>query len=293
VRHALHIKFARILVVSIVPIWSSACVTSGTHDEVLAQLAQTQEKLKQTEDQLKTTTDEKEACNASNTECSGKLDGALEQNNQLVTKVSSMGQNVEALLGEKDKFAEERDQMKNELEEARRMRAAAEARNAEFKQLLSKLHKMIDAGTLKVKVRNGLMVVSMSSDVLFPPGGTKLKPEARAAIEELAVTIAGFPSRKFQVVGHSDPTPIRTARFPSNWELSSQRAIEVVRMMVEAGVPPEMLSAAGSAEFDPLVTNDTTSNMTLNRRVEVVFVPKIDEMPGFEQILAESQAGGG
>jgi chemotaxis protein MotB len=147
---------------------------------------------------------------------------------------------------------------------------------------MEKLNKMIDAGTLQVKIRNGRMVVQMSSDVVFPPGGIIIKPEAKAAIEQLAQTIKEFPDRKFQVVGHTDGAPIKTARFPSNWELSTQRAVEVTKLMVQAGVPAANISAAGNGEFDPLVANDTPENKTQNRRVEIVFMPKLDELPGFE-----------
>jgi chemotaxis protein MotB len=57
--------------------------------------------------------------------------------------------------------------------------------------------------------------------------------------------------------------------------------------MIEAGVPPEMISAAGNAEFDPLTENDTPEGRTTNRRVEIVFLPKIDELPGFDQVLSK------
>ncbi len=256
----------------------SACVTSGTHEAVVAELAQTRSKLDDTGKKQQ--------------DCDTNLTTALDQNKQLIDKVSSMGQNVEQLLGEKGELAKQRERLEGEqkalakeVDELKRMRAATEARNAEFKTLLSKLHKMIDAGKLQVKIRNGAMVVRMSSDVVFPPGGTRIKPEAYDAIVQLAQTLAQFKERKFQVLGHSDPTPINSARFPSNWELSSQRAIEVVKLLIENGMPPETLSAAGSAEFDPLVGNDTPEGMSQNRRVEVVLLPKIDELPGFDQAL--------
>jgi chemotaxis protein MotB len=194
---------------------------------------------------------------------------------------------VEQLLGEKGELSKERERLKveqenlaKEVDELKRMRAAAEARNAEYRKVMDKLKQLIDAGTLSVRVRNGRMIVQMSSDVVFPPGATKINPEAKEAILELAETMKEFKDRKFQVVGHSDATPISTARFPSNWELSTQRAIEVVKLMVEGGVAPAMISAAGNAEFDPLVGNDTNENKMANRRVEVVFMPKLDELPG-------------
>ncbi len=261
---------------------STACVTSGTYDAMVADNAKKQKALQQQNTDL---TADLDGAKTRAGDLDNKLIDALRQNSQLVTKVKSMGQNVDTLLGEKDSLSQERARLDREVAELRKMRAAAEKRNSEYKNLLKKLHSMIDAGDLEVKIRKGQMVVSMSSDVLFSPGRASLKNAAKEAIEELAVTIASFPERKFQVVGHSDATPIATARFPSNWELSSQRAIEVVKVMVNAGVPPEMLSAAGAAAFDPIAPNDTKENMAHNRRVELIFLPKIDELPGFDEVL--------
>ncbi len=256
------------------------CVSSGTHEEVVAQLNKTQEELAATKDKLEKTeaektevTSEKEAVEAKAEKLDSDLREVNTENEILAKKVTEMGQNVEALVGEKS-------ELRQEVEELDRMRAAAEARNKEYNKVFAKLKKMVDAGTLQIRFRGGRMLVQMSSDVVFPPGGTRIKPEAEAAIRELADTISSFPDRKFQVIGHSDATPIKTARFPSNWELSSQRAIEVVKVMVDAGVDPGMISAAGSAEFDPVAENDTAENKALNRRVEIVFLPKLDELPG-------------
>jgi len=142
---------------------------------------------------------------------------------------------------------------------------------------------MIDAGKLSVNIRKGRMIVSLSSDILFPSGKTTLTDEGRSALAELSETLKTLEDRSFLVVGHSDSTPIKTTRFPSNWELSSQRAIEVARLMIENGVKPEMLSAAGQAEFDAIAENDTPENKAKNRRVEIIFLPKIEELPGFTQ----------
>lgn len=268
---------------------ASACVTSGTHEAVVKELDSTRATLDATRTSLGKERDE---CLAKAKTCDENLTTALDQNQQLVTKVSSMGQNVEQLLGEKGELAKERERLESdqkslakEIDELKRMRAASEKRAAEYQTLIGKLAKMIDAGTLQVKVRNGRMLVQLSSDVVFPPGGTRIKTEGKEAFTQIADAIKQFPDRKFQVIGHSDSTPIRTERFPSNWELSMARALEVVKLLIEAGVPPTMLSAAGSAEFDPLAENDTEENKAMNRRVELVFVPKIDELPGMSEVL--------
>jgi chemotaxis protein MotB len=261
---------------------------SSTHQAVVDELTRTRQELDSTRSSL---TKERDDETVKVKDCGDKLTQATDQNQQLVTKVSAMGQNVEQLLGEKDSMAQEREKLATErqglakeVDELKRMRAAAEARNGEYKKVVDKLRKMMDAGTLDVKIRGGRILVRLSSDVVFPPGGTTIRPEAFDAIRGVADAIKQFPDRKFQVVGHSDATPIKTERFPSNWELSSQRAIEVVRLLVENGVPSEMLSAAGNAEFDPLEKNDTKEHKATNRRVEIVFVPKIDELPGMDNL---------
>jgi len=209
-----------------------------------------------------------------------------DQNAQMASKLTALGQNVDQLTADKTSLSEDRAALAKQVEELNRLKAAAEQRNAEYRKVMEKLNKMIDAGTLQVKIRNGRMLVQMSSDVVFPPGGVNIKPEAKAAIQQLAQTIKEFPDRKFQVVGHSDNQPIHTPRYPSNWELSSQRAIEVAKLMIEAGVPATNISAAGNAEFDPIAPNDSVENKTQNRRVEIVFMPKLDELPGFDAASA-------
>jgi len=201
----------------------------------------------------------------------------------LEAKKSEMAEQREKMLAERDRLLKEQESLKGELEQARIMKEAAEKRNAEFQKLMSKLKNMIDSGKLSVNIRKGRMIVSLSSDILFPSGKTTLTDEGKAAIAELCETLKTLEERSFLIVGHSDPTPIKTKRFPSNWELSSQRAIEVSRLMIESGVKPEMLTAAGQAEFDPISENDTPENMAKNRRVEIILLPKIEELPGFTQ----------
>ena len=84
------------------------------------------------------------------------------------------------------------------------------------------------------------------------------------------------------VAGHTDNVAIKTARFPSNWELSSQRAIEVAKYMIAQGVDATHISAAGYGEYDPVVANDTPENKQANRRIEIIVMPNIEELPKLE-----------
>ena len=86
---------------------------------------------------------------------------------------------------------------------------------------------MIDAGQLKVVIRDGRMLIALPNDVLFDSGKTDIKPDGQAALAKVAQVLATIADRNFLVAGHTDDVPIHTARFPSNWELSTARAVEV------------------------------------------------------------------
>jgi chemotaxis protein MotB len=101
-------------------------------------------------------------------------------------------------------------------------------------------------------VRDGRMVLQLPNDVLFDTGRTELKPAGEKTLAAISGVLASMPNRHFQVAGHTDDVPIHNERFPSNWELSSGRALRVVHFLVGKGTPPAMLSAAGYGEMDPV-----------------------------------------
>ena len=93
-------------------------------------------------------------------------------------------------------------------------------------------------------------------------------------LKELAKTIPKDIKWVLNVVGHTDKRPINMPQFRSNWELSSARAISVVKFLVEQGIPPERLSATGYGEYQPLDTGNTEEALSRNRRIELKFTPR-------------------
>lgn len=207
-----------------------------------------------------------------------KLDDAIAENDQLRKELARLGKNADTLLAEKGSLAGALADAKGRLEELRKAQAAADSRAALFKQLALRFQKMIDAGQLKVSLRNGRMVIQLANDVLFDSAHTDLKPAGQQALAQVASVLKTIPDRHFQIAGNTDNVPIQTAGFPSNWELSTRRAVEVVHFLVAQGVQPGMLSAAGYGEFDPVEPNDTAPNKAKNRRIEISLQPNINEL---------------
>jgi len=206
-----------------------------------------------------------------------QLDEATALEARLRGELEKLGKNADALLSEKGALAQELADARVRLEELRRAQDAAEARARLYKDLRKRLEKMVDAGDLRVSVRDGRIILALPTDVLFDSGKTDLKPQGRAAIGQLTRVLGSLKDRKFQVAGHTDDRPIRTGRFPSNWELSTARAVEVVHLMVEGGLPADHVSAAGYGEFDPIASNDAVGRAK-NRRIEITLQPNVDEL---------------
>jgi chemotaxis protein MotB len=207
-----------------------------------------------------------------------KIDGAIAENEQLRKELARLGKNADSLLAEKGSLASALADAKARLEELRKSQAASDARAALFRQLALKFQKMIDAGQLKVVLRNGRMVLQLPDDVLFDSGQTTVKPSGRQALTQVASILRSISDRHFQVAGDTDNVPISSAAFPSNWELSTRRAVEVVHFLIEQGMKPELLSAAGYGEFDPVASNDSPEGRKKNRRIEISLQPNIDEL---------------
>jgi chemotaxis protein MotB len=207
-----------------------------------------------------------------------KLDESTAINAQLRGELERLGKNVDSMLAEKGTMAKALDDAKGRLDELRKAQAAADARAALFKQFLQKLKSMIDAGQLRVATRAGRLVIQLPNDVLFDSGQTVIKPAGKQALTQLAKVFVTVPGRSFQVAGDTDNLPIKNQRFPSNWELSTARAVEVVHFLVSQGVDPHVLSAAGYGEFDPVANNDTPDARAKNRRIEITLQPNLDEL---------------
>lgn len=179
------------------------------------------------------------------------------------------------------------ERMENALAKAKEREEQAKARLATFRSMLKQLKSMIDSGKLQVKIVRNRMVVQLPEAVLFPSGKANLRKDGKALIAQLAPVLSSLKDREFQVGGHTDNVPIRTKRFPSNWELSSARAVNVTRLLIASGVTAGRVSAAGYADTDPVASNDEPEGRAQNRRIEIALVPNLNELPDLSELEKE------
>lgn len=225
---------------------------------------------------------EVEKCQAELGHVQGELGAAHAREDQLRKEREERDDEIARLRADAAKLAGNLQATQNEMEALRRVHAQAEQRNDLYRTLVARLRDAIGAGTLAVEVRKGKMLVKLGDAILFDPGQATLKADGQRALRQVAQALKEIPERDFLVAGHTDNRPIKNSPYASNWELSTARAVTVVRFLQSEGVDPRHLAAAGYSEFDALAENETPETRAQNRRIEVVVMPRIDELPSID-----------
>lgn len=199
-------------------------------------------------------------------------------------EVEKLEQELQSSSQERGKMRATLDEMKRALAEMQKREEEQKKRLQEFNDLTARFKKLIDAGTLTVRIIDGKMVVSLGSDVLFPSGSAKLSEKGQATFKDVTAQLTAISDKKYQVEGHTDNVPISTGVFPSNWELASSRALTVTKTMIKNGMPADRVSAASFGETHPIADNSTPEGKAMNRRIEIVIVPDLSSLPGYEEL---------
>ena len=137
-----------------------------------------------------------------------------------------------------------------------------------------------------LKGRNDVQIVGdrfvFQSEVLFAPGQADIGPTGQSQLAQLAMALADIAAKipddinwVLQVDGHTDNLPVRAGRYTDNWDLSTERALSVVRFLVLQGLPAKRLAATGYGEFQPLTNGDSVADRRLNRRIELKITQRV------------------
>ena len=258
---------------------SSGCVSTGRYDELdkkyqqaRADLADRHVKVRSLEQAL--TDQQAEAL---------RLQAQIEEARAWIAALETQAAETNALITDREKLQQTTERLKQALDVLARRKSEADTRVAEYRQILVRFKDLIDAGTLSVRVVDGRMVLALPTDVLFDSGSARLSVTGKDAVKQVGSVLAASP-RRVQVEGHTDNVPIHNVQFPSNWELASARALVVVRAMTAAGMSSETISAASYGEFHPVASNGDAGGRAANRRIEVVLLPDLSTVPGFDEL---------
>jgi chemotaxis protein MotB len=138
-----------------------------------------------------------------------------------------------------------------------------------------RLHQVMEKSNISnysIKVANNRLILTLGEEISFLSGQAKLLDYIKPALKDMAVFFITEPGYRIIVAGHTDNTPIHTAQFPSNWELSAARAMSVARFLIDCRVAPERINIEGFGQYRPIGDNTHFLGREANRRVEISLV---------------------
>jgi len=189
----------------------------------------------------------------------------------LSQNISDLRQKVATLEGENKRLKEEIAALQRVKEEK-----VKEVSNT-YEQLLQNMKSEIAKGQVTISELKGKLTVNMEAAILFDSGKADVKDDGLEILQKMVGTLKGVKDKAIRIEGHTDNVQIIGALsrvFPTNWELSAARAINVARYLQQQGLDPAVLSAAAFAEYKPVADNGTKEGRAKNRRIEITLVAR-------------------
>jgi chemotaxis protein MotB len=239
----------------------SACVSKSKYVQLEAEQADAKHKLNYTETRLGYTEESREKCIDSLADCQGKF---KEKEGEKV-QLSQEMEELQVSLDESQSTIEQQTKVIRDLHATRI-------------KIESSLKEQIENQEIKLEEIEGKLKVTLVDKILFNTGKVEVSKRGEEVLLELADTLRENKDQNIVIEGHTDDVPIGLVlveKYPTNWELSTARAVRVVRFLQEKGwLEPERLSATGYSYYKPVASNDTAEGRRQNRRIEIILVPK-------------------
>lgn len=294
-------KIVRSLLVALLAAGLSACsVMQGTYQKKVDEADTLTKRIAALEKKNDELTAENAVLNARNEGLLAELAGTKEK---LATDLEYVTDQRDKAVGDKeelDRILRSRsDSLSQSLSELRRKVADLDAENTKLKaesaslakageeqvrkasltheSLLEKLKPEISQGQVTITELKGRLTVTLADSILFEPGKAEVRKGGREILGKVAPILKDVSDKSIRIEGHTDNVQISRAlaqRYPTNWELSAARAINVARFLQDQGIDPGNLSAVACGEWKPVATNDTAEGKARNRRIEIILVPK-------------------
>jgi chemotaxis protein MotB len=189
-------------------------------------------------------------------------------------KAAACDQKVAEMEKELAAVTQARNELQVKAANLSQQKVELEKKSQQYEQLAGQLQGQIKAGQIEISELRGKMLVKLKDKILFPSGSAKLSKEGSKTLDVVAGVFKDMQGKNVVVAGYTDNIPVASSgAYKDNWELSTARAIAVVRYLQSKGVPPALLGAAGFSEFRPVAANDTPDNRGQNRRIEIALTP--------------------
>ena len=202
------------------------------------------------------------------TDLDARLNRITEESNRTIEELRNRNTELE---GDKQMFAESI----SLLEKTKEVEVRTVSKT--YEDLLSEMKSEIAQGQIAITELKGKLTVDVLDKILFDSGQAEIRPEGLGVLKRVVEILMTVTDKMIRVEGHTDSIPIAGAlakRYPTNWELSAARALNVTRYLEKQGIDPSLLAAVAFGEYQPIAENDTPEGRAKNRRIAIILLPK-------------------
>ncbi len=171
----------------------------------------------------------------------------------------------------------ENTKLKGNLDQLKQKSQEAEAQSNTYKDLLQEMKEEVAKGEITITELKGKLTMDVVDKILFASGEAKVKKEGLAVLKRVVDILKDVKDKNIRIEGHTDNVPIASGLakiYPTNWELSAARALNVAKYLQEQGINPKLISATAYGEYQPLADNSTPEGRAKNRRIAIILLPK-------------------
>jgi chemotaxis protein MotB len=212
-------------------------------------------------------------CGKQRDESAGQVNACRDQAKNLTAENDSLKKDKDALQKENQGLQGKVTELSAKAEKTEQLEKTTQT----YQDLQKKLEREIQDGQVQLTEMKNRLTMTMVDKILFASGSADVSKEGKQVLDKVITILKDISDKRIQVEGHTDNVRIYSSiktRYPTNWELSTARATQVVRYLQEdGGLDPKALSATGYSEYQPLAANDTDENKAKNRRIEIVLLP--------------------
>jgi chemotaxis protein MotB len=233
-----------------------------------------QESIKGLQERINGLEAEKDTLDADRSGINARLNTLREETNRTIEELRSRNTELE---GDKQMLEESIALLKKSKDELINRNTELEGDKQMLEESLAEMKGEIEQGQIAITELQGKLTVDVLDRILFDSGHAEVKPEGLAVLKRVVEILMTVADKVIRIEGHTDNIPIAgtlAQKYPTNWELSAARALNVTRYLEKEGIDPSILSAVAFGEYQPVAENDTPEGRAKNRRIAIILMPK-------------------
>jgi chemotaxis protein MotB len=267
----------------------SGCVSSGTYQQKKLQADGLEQSLQEQQAAYQKLSGENTALKVEVARLTGELGVATSERTALVVSKKGLEESLKSTSDAKNQkigelsqklgqLESENTRLKDDVTQLQKLKEIEVQKTSKtYENLLDSMKSEISKGEVTISELKGKLTVNLVESVLFDSGKAEVKPNGLIVLQKVIDILKSIKDKAIRIEGHTDNVPIVGAlarKYPTNWELSAARAINVARYLQQQGIDPALLAAVGYGEYKPVAANDTDDGRAKNRRIEIVLVSK-------------------